>query len=41
MICHFLWKNAYLPPKSSKSGRGSWEKSTFLNIAQNWLIIFF
>ena len=39
-----LWKNAYLPPKRakrSKSGRGIWEKSTFLYIAQNWLNRFF
>ena len=39
-----FWKNAYLPPKwakRSKSGRGSWTKSTFLYIAQNCLIRFF
>ena len=27
--------------KWRKSGRGSWKKSTFLYIAQNWLITYF
>ena len=39
-----FWKNAYLPPKRikrSKTGQSSLTKSTFLYIAQNWLIGFF
>ena len=44
MMLSLFWKNAFLPPKRakrSKSRYSSWTKSTFLYIAQNWLIGFF
>ena len=44
MMLLLFRKNAHFPKnraKWSKSGQGSWKKSTFLYIAQNWLIIYF
>ena len=42
MMLSLFWKNAYFPQKGQNvEQKWSWKKSTFLYIAQNWLIIYF